>query len=95
VVNGGPVLTLTDAAAKVLDDLAAASPLDRPGLRVTQREDSRALTMGLAAGPEADDEVIVVQGAPVFLDPLVVGRLDEAVLDVKTEPGAAAFFLRD
>lgn len=91
------MLTITDAAARVIDELAASSPLDGPGLRLTQREDSAALTMGLEEAPHTDDEVVAAPGshAVVFLDPLVLPRVDHAVLDVKTEPGAHAFFLRE
>jgi Fe-S cluster assembly iron-binding protein IscA len=90
------VLSITKAAARVIDELADASPADVAGLRVTQREDSAALTMGLVEEPHEHDAVVGQPGttAVVFLDPVVLPRLDDAVLDVKTEPGSSAFFLR-
>lgn len=89
------VLTLTAAAARVIDELAEACPEDVAGLRLTHREDSRALTMGLVEGPTEDDAVVRSGGTVVFLDPDVVPRVAGAVLDVKTEPGSSAFFLRE
>lgn len=91
------MLTITDKAAQVIDELAQASPLDVAGLRVTQRDDCAALTMGLVEEPADEDAVVTARGATavVFLDPVVLPRLEGAVLDAKTEPGAAAFFLRE
>ncbi len=91
------MLTITEAAAQTIAELADASPLEVAGLRLTQREDSRALTMGLVEAAAPDDQVIVPKGATavVFLDPVVLPRLEDAVLDVKSGPGSAAFFLRE
>jgi Fe-S cluster assembly iron-binding protein IscA len=91
------VLTITPAAAQVIDKLADASPLEITGLRMTHAGGSGALSMGLVEEPESDDAIIGAAGtrALVFLDPCVLPRLEGVVLDVKTEPGAAAFFLRD
>ena len=91
------MLTITARAASVIDDLADASPLPVAGLRLTHREDSRALEMDLVEEPQQDDEVIAFPRSStlVFLDPTVLGRLSGSVLDVKTEPGASAFFLRE
>jgi Fe-S cluster assembly iron-binding protein IscA len=87
------VLTITPAAAHVIDRLTADA--DAVGLRVT-RADSGALSMGLAEGPEDDDTVVTTQSSDVvvFVDPVAAPRLEDAVLDAKSEPGAAAFFLR-
>ena len=91
------MLTLTEAAKQMIDRLVAESGPPRAGLRVTHRDDVAALTMGLADGPAQDDQVLEVTAphAPVYLDPEVLARVDHAVLDLKAEPGSAAFFLRE
>ncbi len=91
------MLTITEAAKQMIDRLVAESGPPRAGLRVTHRDDVAALTMGLADGPDQDDEVLDLTGphAPVYLDRDVLPRVDRAVLDVKAEPGSAAFFLRE
>ena len=91
--SGGAVLTITPAAAQVIDRLT--SETDAVGLRVT-RTDLGALFLDLADGPEDDDTVVttLTSDVVVFVDPVAVPRLEDAVLDAKSEPGAAAFFLR-
>ena len=87
------MLTVTPAAARKIEDLTA--PDEVMGLRVTRREDSPALTMGLVREPDDADTVVPAgRRGMAFLDPMVLPRRDDAVLDVKDEPGAAAFFLR-
>lgn len=92
------MLSVTDAAAAMIDQLVdEAGAAAAAGLRLTHEQGSHALLMGLTDHPERDDEVLAVPGAhaPVYLDPEVVARVGNAVLDVKREPGAAAFFLRE
>jgi Fe-S cluster assembly iron-binding protein IscA len=91
------LLSITPAAARVIDELADAAPFAVAGLRMTHREGSDALSMGLVGEPEEGDAVIGAAGATalLFLDRSVLDRLDGVVLDVRTEPGSSAFFLRE
>lgn len=64
------------------------------GLRIAaQDRDTDALGVGMATGPERDDEVVEHDGARVFLDREAVPRVRGRLLDAVTEDGGRVRFV--
>jgi len=78
------MLTLTDTANHTVDRLVeAASDSTTAGLRIAVRDD---VSYGVEIVQEAEPGDVVLEGARVYLDPVVAESLSEAVLDA-TEDG--------
>ncbi len=80
------MLTLTDQAATEIRNL-----IERPdvpegcGLRIANDPDVGSLILSLAVGPVQNDEILMTEGARVFLDPRAVELLDDKTLDLAGE----------
>ncbi|HET9256239.1 MAG TPA: adhesin [Pseudonocardiaceae bacterium] len=81
------MLTVTEAAARAITSLVTKNNMpDGAGLRIapeSQTTRSEGIGLSIAAGPAADDTVLDVHGAKVFLAPTVIYELDEQQLDVE------------
>jgi iron-sulfur cluster assembly protein len=91
------VLTLTDRAAETIRALTTQSgyPADT-GLRMSrQGGDEGKLALSLEA-PQPDDAVIEESGARVFVEPDVVGVVEDSELDAQIdEQGRPTFMLSE
>jgi Fe-S cluster assembly iron-binding protein IscA len=85
------VLTITPRAWQAIEDLTH----EQQGAAVRlARTESGSLSLDVAAGPEQDDNVVWSLGTVVYVAPQAAPAVDHAVLDLRTDPGARAFFLR-
>jgi Fe-S cluster assembly iron-binding protein IscA len=82
------MLTVTEAAARAINSLVTKNQMpDGAGLRIapeSQTTRSEGIALSIAAAPAADDTVLDVYGAKVFLAPTVVYELHEQQLDVES-----------
>ena len=85
------MLTVTDAAAQAINALVIKNQMpEGSGLRISpQSESTRSEGLGLsiAAAPAAEDTVLEVNGAKVFLAATVVYELHEQELNVEAVGG--------
>ncbi|MGH3755104.1 MAG: adhesin [Pseudonocardiaceae bacterium] len=85
------MLTVTDAAARAITALVTKNQMpEGSGLRISpQSETTRSEGLGLSitAAPAAEDTVLEVNGAKVFLASTVVYDLHEQQLDVEPAGG--------
>src|SRR4051812_47570146 len=80
------VLTLTDNAATEIRNLVANPEIpEDAGVRIASNPEG-ALTLALAAGPAAGDDVVDQSGARVFLEPQAGELLDDKLLDAGVDP---------
>ena len=92
------MLRVTPTASQVIHELVASRGFaDGAGLRIAATEDSeRSFSLGVAAAPDADDEVVPVEDLGVFLDPDAAEALDGKVLDAGVGPeGEVSFSVVD
>lgn len=96
------MLLVTDAAADVVKSvLSTPQAPEGAGLRIAsvaeaeEPADPDTFQLTAVTGPAADDQVIVADGARVFLEPQAAEYLDDKVLDaqVDEESGEARFSL--
>jgi Fe-S cluster assembly iron-binding protein IscA len=89
------MLALTDAAAEVIRDLVAESPLsEAAGLRISAaqlQDGSPGLNLTLTDAPSAEDVVLDDQRVRVFLEPVVAPALDDKILDAHAADGDVSF----
>jgi iron-sulfur cluster assembly protein len=89
------MLALTDAAAEVIRDLVADSPLsEAAGLRISAaqlQDGSPGLNLTLTDEPSDEDLVVDDHRARVFLEPIVAPALDDKILDAHAADGAVSF----
>jgi iron-sulfur cluster assembly protein len=86
------VLTLSPSAVEAVDTLLDSPQVpDDAGLRIGTDGDS--LTLGIAAGPAPDDQVIEEGGARVFVDSEAAPMLDNAQLEAGKQGDQIAFGL--
>jgi iron-sulfur cluster assembly protein len=80
------MLTVTEAAAQVINSLVAEHQMpETAGLRITRQGSttrSEGLGVSIAARPADDDSVVESNGAKVFLPPNMLTVLDDQELDV-------------
>lgn len=88
------MLVLTEKAANAIQTLAIrAETPDTAGLRITSTGDgSERLTVAPASNPEAGDQVVVSEGARVFLESEAAQMLDDKVLDARIDAQGAMRF---
>ncbi|MCK2239421.1 MULTISPECIES: iron-sulfur cluster biosynthesis protein [unclassified Crossiella] len=91
------MLALTPTAIEVVRTIVAADGVpEGSGLRFSASGQDRPgeLQMTLASGPEQNDQVLVGEGAHVFLDPQAAAFLDDKILDAEVdEEGQLSFAL--
>jgi iron-sulfur cluster assembly protein len=79
------MLTLTPAATEVVVTMAeASSEPGTGGLRIATSGDTD-LAVEFVAGPADQDEVLLQDGARVFLEPETMPYLDDKVLDAAAD----------
>ena len=97
------MLALTPTAADAIETILAAPGMpDSAGVRISPhvtrengREDPRGseLELGVTEAPVEGDEVVVAEGARVYLDGMVAGALDGMVLDARVDDRGVTFTL--
>ncbi|MCO1578670.1 MULTISPECIES: iron-sulfur cluster biosynthesis protein [unclassified Crossiella] len=91
------MLALTPTAIEVVRTIMAADGVpDGSGLRFSASgvDHPGELQMTIAPAPEQDDQVLVGEGAHVFLDPQAAEFLDDKILDAEVdEQGQLSFAL--
>ncbi len=79
------MLTLTPAATEVVATMAqASSEPNTGGLRIATSGDTD-LEVEFVAGPADEDEIVVQDGARVFLEPETMPYLNDKVLDAAAD----------
>ncbi|MCU1594784.1 MAG: adhesin [Frankiales bacterium] len=86
-------MRLTTTAAELISTLTKEADLPEGGLRIAQKDQSPGLTMELAPEPAGEDDVLRRHGVTVFLDSVAVERLQDEVLNARTNEAGSAFFL--
>ena len=92
------MLAVTPNASQVIHELVARNGFaEGAGLRIAPTEEpGQGFTLGVAAAPEADDEVVPIQDHGVFLEPRAAEALDGKVLDAGVGPeGEVSFTVAD
>jgi len=84
------MLVLTEAAAEVVKSVTDTPQApDGTGLRITQAAEepggANALQLAAAAEPGANDQVVEIAGARVFLDQGAAAYLEDKVLDAEVD----------
>jgi len=90
------MLAISPAASEAIRDLLAASEMpEGSGMRITLAGSGAAgaLEISLREGPEAEDEIVEVAGAAVFIEPQALPLVDDKVLDAHVERDHIAFAL--
>ena len=88
------MLTLTNEASTVVKDLAErATGSPDAGLRISTLPDNpQDYEVKVAVTPEADDIVVVNDGAQVFLETRAAAALTDRILDATVEQDGAVRF---
>jgi iron-sulfur cluster assembly protein len=93
------MLTLTPIASEAIRQLSAQTDdPDASGIRISpgpETPEGTALELALVEEPSPDDERVEDDGATVYLEPHVVGFLDDKVLDAEVDEGRVTFLVRD
>lgn len=94
------MLTITRTAAQAIESVVAAggSLGEEGGIRITHEPvagERTGMTLTVAPAPETDDQVVVEEGARVFLPPDTAALLDDKVLDARIEGTSVGFQLFD
>jgi iron-sulfur cluster assembly protein len=91
------VLSLTDQAVSAIRGLTTRPGLaEETGLRIAPQDgDAGGLTLSLADGPQAGDQVIEESDVQVFLQPEAAAVLDDKALDAQiNEDGEVSFVIQ-
>jgi Fe-S cluster assembly iron-binding protein IscA len=94
----GVMLAVTPTAFQVIHELVERRGFPSgAGLRIaTSEDDKHSCSLGLAAAPEADDEVVPIEDVGVFLEPSAAEALNGMVLDAGVGPeGKVSFSVVD
>jgi Fe-S cluster assembly iron-binding protein IscA len=85
---------LTENASTVVKSIAAQNPdVTGAGLRIAAiADDNTELNLSVVSAPEETDNIVEVDGALVFLEPVASGMLDDKVLDARVEDNGAVSF---
>ncbi|WP_285774569.1 Fe-S cluster assembly protein HesB [Microtetraspora sp. NBRC 13810] len=88
------MLTLTDNAVQVIRDLTAQTPGgEETGIRIaSQADQTGSLVLSIADAPASTDQVIEVEGARVFLDPVAADALETKALDANVDAQGSPSF---
>jgi Fe-S cluster assembly iron-binding protein IscA len=94
------MITLTDTAKEAIQALTADGPAES-GVRLSTEPtsldgDGGAVSLALAAAPQAGDEVIDEDGARLFVEPAAASILGDHLLDAQVDYDAQEvnFFVR-
>lgn len=90
------MLTLTENAATAVKGLTTRIPdPEAGGLRIRNTDAAEAsFELTLVPAPNSEDAVVEVDGARVFVDPVVVDALENRILDARIdEDGSVRFAL--
>ena len=89
------MLSITPTAAQAIEILLDDGPGMDGGLRIARQwsatEDEALLAFALESRPESGDEVVVQQGARLFLAPEAAPLLTDMVLDARIEETSVEF----
>lgn len=88
------MLTLTPSAVEAVDELLHSNPTipAEAGLRIAATSETE-LSLGIAAAPAPDDQIIEQSGARVFVESATAPLVDDAELDARKEGDRVAFGL--
>jgi Fe-S cluster assembly iron-binding protein IscA len=91
------MFAISDRAVDVIEQALVRSDLpEGAGLRIAAQPETTDGTLRfgaeLAPGPEVEDEIVEVEGARVFLDPVASSELEHKVLDAELEPSGGVTF---
>lgn len=92
------MLTITaDAAEAIRTALKAPELPDSAGLRISTLSTALngrgpTIAVHVAPAPQADDEILLSEGAQVFVAPEAVAILEDKLLDVYSDPGGKLRF---
>jgi Fe-S cluster assembly iron-binding protein IscA len=76
------MLTLTENASTIVNELSSQTEAPEAGLRITMMADQQeGLGVSTAERPEPGDQVVEQAGAKVYLDSRAADLLDDKVLD--------------
>lgn len=88
------MLTVSPEAAALVQHLVETADLpDGSGVRIVIDGKHHSLSMGLAPGPQPQDEVISSGGARVFLSQPATGRLGSRTLEAEVTALRSVFYL--
>ena len=88
------VLTVSPEAAALVRQLVRTADLpEGSGLRIVVDGQHHSLSMGLAHGPEPQDDVVSSGGARVFLSQPATGRLESRTLEAEVTDLRSVFYL--
>jgi iron-sulfur cluster assembly protein len=89
------MLTITSNAAEAIRTIVEATEVPNEGgirIAIAQQNGAQAsLELAISPAPLEGDEVLEVQGAHVFLDPMAVVALDDKSLDAQIEGDQISF----
>lgn len=93
------MLAVSDSAAQAIEAILEHQQAPAgSGLRIgvtSHNGDAAQLGVGLAAGPEENDQVVEHQGAQVFVGEEVSEILDDKLLDAEQDGEQIAFTMRE
>jgi iron-sulfur cluster assembly protein len=92
------MLAVTRTASQVIHELVERRGFaGGAGLRIASTDEpGQGFTLGVAAAPEADDQVVPIEDLGVFLEPKAAEALDGKVLDAAVGPeGKVSFSVGD
>lgn len=93
------MLTITQTAAEAIDAIVASADVpEDAGLRIAHgvgADGQGAFAVTLTDAPEAGDQVLERDGAPVFLESDAAPLLDDKVLDARVEGERVGFVLAE
>ncbi|MEC3954188.1 hypothetical protein VMT65_14205 [Nocardia sp. CDC153] len=89
------MLVLTPKAVDVVRDITTQQGVPpEAGLRISTPDNAQSFELAITEAPAADDEVVVAEGARVFLDQDSAAFLDDKVLDTGLDAkGNTAFVI--
>lgn len=81
------MLNLTNGAVQVIRTVTANPELPpETGIRIASGADQTdALSLSVASGPEAGDQVVEEEGARVYIEPEAAVMLDDKTLDAEVD----------
>ena len=90
------MLALSESAADLIHELSSQPGMPaEAGLRIVPNAENvggSAFAASLSDGPDPDDQVVEAGQARVYLEPHVVGMLDDKVLDADVDPAGVVLF---
>jgi len=86
------MLTVTPPAIDAIRVLTSKTGLpESSGLRIIHQDTAGSLELSISAGPDAEDEVIEIEGVRVYLHAEVAAMLSDRILNAEVESGDVVF----